>query len=133
MDHLKIPLYSLDTTKIKDRAARMLKASDEARRGVMHIPRDVSEEFLAHLTSEHKVFSRTRKSAEPVWEKRHGHPRNEYWDCIVYAIAASMRLGAAEGALAPRSRREERKQEVEERAKQSRWRDHRRGSFWGRR
>ncbi|MCA8970079.1 MAG: phage terminase large subunit family protein [Planctomycetes bacterium] len=132
MDHLKIPLYSLDTTMIKDRAARMLGASDDARRSVIHIPRDVSEEFISHVTSEHKVFSKKSKSAEPIWEKKHGSPRNEYWDCIVYAIAASMRLGSAEGALAPRSVREERKREAEERAKLSRWRDNRRGSFWGR-
>jgi terminase, large subunit len=75
-----LQLVRLDTTFYKDTLSAKLNL-DPGQPGSMNMPRDLSGDYLAHLTAEYR-------DAKGIWQKPK-HKRCDYWDCEVYALAAA--------------------------------------------
>ena len=90
-----LQLWHLDVGYFKDKFARHATA-DLGAAGSWRPWSDPPEEFLAHLTSEHKVLirSKTRADVRTVWRPKSGGVPNHWWDCEIYATAALDMLGA---------------------------------------
>jgi phage terminase large subunit GpA-like protein len=88
-----IRLWNVDTTYFKDKLLRLmsLASPDECR---WHLHQEPSEEYLRHVTSEHKVLVRNRKTgaAKEEWTPKPGGGANHWLDCEVYALAAAEML-----------------------------------------
>lgn len=87
-------LWALDTgffkSKLHRKFQKLLGRSDS-----WSVHHDPAEEFLEHLTSEHLVLVRKKRSQQVSEEwrrKAHGGP-NHWLDCEVYAEAADQMLG----------------------------------------
>ena len=93
-----MPLYSLDTTYHKDRAARMMGTA-AGQRGSVQLPTNADDRLLRQLSSEAKVIPRQGKSRAPRWQVKHGFRANHYWDCLIYGLAGAMMIGLHTGAL----------------------------------
>lgn len=85
-------IWTVNVGMFKDMvAARFAKAlleSNEEGAGRIHLPSDLPEDFVRHLSSEHKVRERSGSQERMRWVKKPGHQRNEGWDLAVYNAAA---------------------------------------------
>jgi terminase, large subunit len=75
-----LQLVRLDTTFYKDTLSAKLNL-DPGQPGSMNMTRDLSGDYLAHMTSEYR-------DAKGLWQKPK-HKRCDLWDCEVYALAAA--------------------------------------------
>jgi phage terminase large subunit GpA-like protein len=83
------PLWRLSTGDYKSRWARMIEGVDRDGPGRVHLPSDVTDELLHQMSSEYLRTTRSRGQVKKQWVRREGHPRNHWWDCSVYALAAA--------------------------------------------
>lgn len=86
-------LWHVDTSHYKDKLVRMMRAKPDEP-GYWRIAADIPDEFFRHLTSEHKVYVRTRLGGvSPEWQVRPGGGANHWLDAEVYALAAADMVG----------------------------------------
>jgi len=84
-----IRLWSLQVDLFKDRLAHQYHVP-EAGPGYVHFPAGASTELLMQLSAEHRRIIRTRSGLmRSAWVRRPDRPRNHWWDCSVYALAAA--------------------------------------------
>jgi phage terminase large subunit GpA-like protein len=83
------PLWRLSTGDFKSRWARMIEGVDRDGPGRVHLPVDTTEELMHQMSSEYLRTTRSRGQTKKQWVRREGHPRNHWWDCSVYALAAA--------------------------------------------
>lgn len=76
--------YDLNVNSYKDRVYRKLFENQVSGPGYMHLPSDISDEILDHLTSEEMVKIKVRGKEQNLWQKKDGHRQNHTWDLIVY-------------------------------------------------
>jgi len=87
--------YTRHPQYFKDWAA-LLMSVDEPGPGYMHLPSDVSDDYLKQLCSEHKTIDRKRgktgrsaRRPKSSWKVRPGYRANHYWDCEVGNVFAA--------------------------------------------
>lgn len=85
--------YDINPNLYKDRLYRLLFDCERPGPGYFHLPAQISEEILEHLTSEEKRTYRVRGKQEMVWVKKRGRA-NHIWDACVYATFAAELVGA---------------------------------------
>lgn len=86
-------LWGLDTSYFKDKLTRKIHSSLGGT-GAWSIHADPAEEFMAHMTSEHRIFVRKKRGEiEEAWARKAGGGPNHWFDCEVYNEAASDMLG----------------------------------------
>lgn len=87
-----LTLWHLDTNYYKDKVNRLIHTLP-GEPAEWHLPKesDVSEDYILHMTSEHKIIVRNKKTGKSIesWEKVSEHRANHSWDCEVYAAAAA--------------------------------------------
>lgn len=87
-------LWHVHTSLFKDKIHRLMRLkTPEAT--LWHIPKDPSEEYLRHVTAEHKIKVRDRATGETKdeWKLRPGGGYANHWlDAEVYAMAAAEML-----------------------------------------
>lgn len=76
--------YDLNVNAYKDRVYRKLFENETAGAGYMHLPSDISDEILDHLTSEEMVKEMVRGKEVHIWQMKDGHRQNHTWDLVVY-------------------------------------------------
>ena len=88
-------LYTFDSTYFKDVQARLANIT-EIGPGYLHLPADVSADYLRQFTSEHKITVRPRGKhggrvgrAGKVWIPKSEHTPNHFWDCAVLNCVAA--------------------------------------------
>lgn len=89
-----LTLWIVDTFYWKNYIARRM--SPEKDKPVLwHVHADITQRYAEQMQSEHRVTIRAKKSRKTTeeWQKKRGFPRNEAWDCSVYAAAAAHMLG----------------------------------------
>lgn len=96
--------WHLDTNFYKDLLHRLIhtQAGD---RGTWCLHQETSQEYLSHITAEHRVVKPRRGAGatEYVWAPRPGgRDRNHWLDCEVYALAAADLLGISSLQEAPK-------------------------------
>lgn len=86
-------LWTVDVHYMKNKLARLMHC-ERGERGSWELHRDVAEELLVQLTSEHRVLARVKGRVETreEWRKRPGGGANHWWDCEVYNCAAAEML-----------------------------------------
>lgn len=90
--------WHVDTTHYKDWLHRLIhtQAGDS---GTWSLHSEVSQEYLSHITAEHRVMKSMKgvkrgKTPAMVWTPKPGaRDRNHWLDCEVYALAAADLLG----------------------------------------
>ncbi len=84
-------VWTVHVDMFKDIVAARLRrsAEDAGRKGRIHLPHDLPDDYRRQLISEHKVRQRTGTRTRERWVLRPGHLRNEAWDLLTYQIAAA--------------------------------------------
>ena len=78
-------LTLIDTGHYKDMLHRLVSIDPDVTR--WQVCRDVNEDYIAQMASEHKVLDpKTRKL---VWTPTTSHAANHFWDCEVLQCAAA--------------------------------------------
>lgn len=91
--HRQILRYDMNEDHYKGVLHSMLFADGEPGPGYMHLPADVTEEFLEHLTSEEARDVPVKGGRRRViWVQKAAKP-NHWWDCLVHARNAAELLG----------------------------------------
>lgn len=89
-------LYHINTSHYKELIYRSARKA-EGEIGAWHVHRDVSDDYLAQVTSEHQIWKTSirgkTKRRQLVWEPRPGRPRNHYLDAEVIAMAIADHKG----------------------------------------
>jgi phage terminase large subunit GpA-like protein len=86
-------MWGLDTSYFKDKLTRKIHAQLGAAAS-WSVHAEPADEYLAHLTSEHRVLVRRAKGdMQEAWRPRPGGGPNHWLDCEVYQEAASDMLG----------------------------------------
>lgn len=80
-----VPYADVNTEYFKDQYVYYIKENK------ILFPQDVDEEFLSHLKAEHKV--RDPKSGNIKWQAKYRGIRNDYFDCLIYSLAAVQSVG----------------------------------------
>ena len=121
-------LWGLNTAFFKDRILR-LQMTEPGQPGEWHLPEDVSDDYVAQVTSERRVFQRHKKTGRGayVWLPKYHGIANHMWDCEGYATAAAHMLGVG-GPAAP-ARSHGKRQGEAKTPKGKQW-SRRRGSSW---
>ena len=85
-----VRLFNLDVSHFKDKVTRLMTAQD-GEPGAWHLHSEVPGEYLRHVTSEHKVLTRNRRTGatKAEWTVKPGGGANHWWDCEIYATAAA--------------------------------------------
>lgn len=105
-------LWHVDTTHFKDKLVRLMGLG-EPERCMWHLHAHPAEEYVRHMTGEHKVMVRNRKTghAKQEWVPRPGAGPHDWLDAEVYAMAAAemlavyaLRADGAEPAAKPEPR-----------------------------
>lgn len=101
--------YDLNVNAYKDSVYRKLFENDVPGPGYMHLPSDISEEILDHLTSEEMIKVKIRGKDRNVWQQK-SHRDNHTWDLVVYnefvgEIAGARALKDPKKRTATRQRR----------------------------
>jgi len=86
--------FDLNVNMYKDRLYRLLFESQVPGPGYFHLPADVTEEILEHLTAEEQVPVRRRSHQEMIWRMKRDRRANHIWDACVYATFAAELVGA---------------------------------------
>ncbi len=84
--------YDMNEDHYKSALHSMLWATDEPGPGYMHLPRDVTDEFLQHLTAEEAREIPVKGKRVVIWVNKTGKP-NHWWDCLVHARNAAELIG----------------------------------------
>lgn len=89
-----LALWHVDTSFYKDRLARQMLA-DLGVPGSWAVHANPSEEYLRHLTSEHRVLVRSKKTKRTTeeWTPRPSGGPNHWWDAEVLAEVAGDMIG----------------------------------------
>lgn len=101
--HKRIPgtaVWKLDTSDYKTMLKRFID-SPPGEDGEWSFPTWASSEYIDHMTAEHKVQERNKKTGKVTWLwtlREPGLP-NHYWDCEVGNVAIADMLGV--GGIAP--------------------------------
>lgn len=93
-------LWGLNTLLFKDRLARMSNITKPGP-GYLHLPSDVSDEFLRQFSSEHKKLVGEGAHRRHRWVVKPGRDGNHYWDSSYYALAAAVHGGKAQSVRDP--------------------------------
>lgn len=101
--------YDLNVNAYKDRVYRKLFENDVPGPGYMHLPSDISDEILGHLTSEEMVKIKIKGKDRNLWQLK-THRDNHIWDVVVgnefvAEIAGARALKDPNERIAKRSRR----------------------------
>ncbi len=75
--------YDLNVNAYKDRVYRKLFDNEVSGPGYMHLPADISDEILGHLSAEEMIITKIRGKDRNVWQKK-SHRDNHAWDLVVY-------------------------------------------------
>lgn len=86
--------WNISVSLFKDMLARGIRTGVGSEPNAWHVHTDPPADYLAHLTSEHKVLRRTRASRarRAIWVQK-GERSNHYWDCENYALTAAYLAG----------------------------------------
>lgn len=86
-------LWHVDTTHMKDKLVRLMSAS-EPEKSQWHLHKDPAGEYVRHLTAEHKVLVRNKRTghSSEEWVPRPGAGPHDWLDAEVYAMAAAEML-----------------------------------------
>jgi phage terminase large subunit GpA-like protein len=121
-----VPLYTINTQRLKDELMRLVRVAPGAE-GEMQFHCEVENEFLAQMTSEHKV---REPDGRLVW-KRKGSMPNHLWDDWVYQVAAAdPDLGAVGRIPSPEQIELERKTAAERQKQREEQRDNPNRPAW---
>ena len=85
-----LQLWRVQVAYFKDRLARRI-LTDLGTRDAWSVHRHPSDDYLRHMTSEHRELARNKKTGQVVerWVPKPGGGANHWWDCEVYADAAA--------------------------------------------
>ncbi len=84
--------YDMNEDHYKSSLHSMLWEAEEAGPGYMHLPRDVTDEFLQHLSAEEAREITVKGRRQVIWINKTGKP-NHWWDCLVHARNAAELIG----------------------------------------
>jgi phage terminase large subunit GpA-like protein len=84
--------YDMNEDHYKSALHSMLWGTDEPGPGYLHLPRDVTDEFLQHLTAEEAREIPVKDKRVVIWVNKTGRP-NHWWDCLVHARNAAELIG----------------------------------------
>jgi len=81
-------LWNLNVNQYKDKMNRLVTSKDPCK---WHLYRDPSDEYLAQVSSEHKVLIRNRTTgkAKEIWQKKKEAAANHFLDAEIYALSAA--------------------------------------------
>jgi phage terminase large subunit GpA-like protein len=81
-------LWNLNVSQYKNKISRLVSSKDPQK---WHIFKDISDDYLAQFTSEHKILIRNKNTgrAKEEWRKKKEAIANHYLDAEVYAVAAA--------------------------------------------
>ncbi len=85
-----LSLFRIDTTLFKDKISRLINAQKEDR-SQWHIYKDISDQYVRQMCSEHKVIVRNKRKGQAweQWELKGSATPNHFWDCEVNALVAA--------------------------------------------
>ena len=86
-------LWHVDTTHMKDKLVRLMSAAEPGK-SQWHLHREPPQEYVRHLTAEHKVFVCNKRSghSSEEWVPRPGAGPHDWLDADIYAMAAAEML-----------------------------------------
>jgi len=86
----KLPLYVVDTDYFKSKMHRLIALRDSDP-GAWHIPRDIGEDYILHMTAEQQVKVQDKKTGRVSydWRLMHAKGANHLFDAEIYALAAA--------------------------------------------
>lgn len=82
-----VTLYRLDTSVYKDKLSRLISSDPN----IWHLFDSPMDDYFKHMTAEHKIIIRDRKSGKTwqEWRLKSEALKNDFWDAEVYAAAAA--------------------------------------------
>lgn len=82
-----LSLYRLDTSVYKDKLSRLISSDPNA----LHLFDTPMDDYFKHMTAEHKVIIRDKKTGKTwqEWRLKSEALKNDFWDAEVYSAAAA--------------------------------------------
>lgn len=82
-----VSLYRLDTSVYKDKVSRLISSDPN----IWHLYSTPSDDYFKHMTAEHKIIIRDKKSGKTwqEWRLKSDALKNDFWDSEIYSAAAA--------------------------------------------